>query len=53
MVWNGLSASYTPDELALMARLKRSGTREGLAVVHALKALFDATLIEETYGTRL
>lgn len=44
--WLGLSAVYSEEELLLMAELKLGGDRRELEVVHELKALCRARLVD-------
>lgn len=45
MTWLGLTANYGPREHAAMKELRAAGaTRDELATIHTLVALFDARL---------
>lgn len=44
--WLGLSAVYSDEELLLMAELRAVGDRRELEVVHELKALCRARVVD-------
>lgn len=46
VTWNGLSAVYSDEELDLMAALKAHGDRRELEVLHELKALARARVVD-------
>lgn len=44
VTWLGLSATYTPDELVMMAALKAQGRVREMETIHTMKALLGARI---------